>query len=242
MLDEIVELSLPSQRAGDEVGGQRAIAFVRKCGPYRGECRRQVGAARIHIAQRGERSRASGRDHPLHEDSETARRARCCPSEKLAGRDGPSPSRCSVTRRSSFAGRVPRARLGALAVLRDVNADGLDLPAALATVRPSRTATHTGPQISSPARCDGSGSSTISIEHFRQTPSRPSSTSRCCRFCGCGAYQLLHLDRVPAAAAVNDAVAMTRRARKTSAAGLVNAVLRAHLAKFAQAAASAAAA
>jgi 16S rRNA (cytosine967-C5)-methyltransferase len=38
---------------------------------------------------------------------------------------------------------------------------------------------------------------------------------------------LLHLDRVPAAAAVNDAVAMTRRARKTSAAGLVNAVLRA---------------
>jgi len=41
-----------------------------------------------------------------------------------------------------------------------------------------------------------------------------------------GVYQLLHLDRVPAAAAVNDAVAMTRRARKTSAAGLVNAVLR----------------
>jgi 16S rRNA (cytosine967-C5)-methyltransferase len=42
-----------------------------------------------------------------------------------------------------------------------------------------------------------------------------------------GMYQILHLDRVPAAAAVNDAVAMTRRARKTSAAGLVNAVLRA---------------
>ena len=41
-----------------------------------------------------------------------------------------------------------------------------------------------------------------------------------------GIYQLLHLDRVPASAAVNDAVAMTRRARKTSAAGLVNAVLR----------------
>jgi 16S rRNA (cytosine967-C5)-methyltransferase len=42
-----------------------------------------------------------------------------------------------------------------------------------------------------------------------------------------GAYQLLHLERVPAAAAVNDAVALTRRARKTSAGGLVNAVLRA---------------
>jgi 16S rRNA (cytosine967-C5)-methyltransferase len=41
------------------------------------------------------------------------------------------------------------------------------------------------------------------------------------------AYQLLHLDRVPAAAAVNDAVDMTRRAGKRSATGLVNGVLRA---------------
>jgi 16S rRNA (cytosine967-C5)-methyltransferase len=39
-------------------------------------------------------------------------------------------------------------------------------------------------------------------------------------------YQLLHLDRVPAAAAVDDAVSLTRAARKTSAAGFVNAVLR----------------
>lgn len=41
-----------------------------------------------------------------------------------------------------------------------------------------------------------------------------------------GVYQLLHLDRVPAAAVVDDAVQMTRGARKTSAAGFVNAVLR----------------
>ena len=39
-------------------------------------------------------------------------------------------------------------------------------------------------------------------------------------------FQLLHLDRVPASAAVNDAVSMTRKAGKTSAAALVNAVLR----------------
>jgi 16S rRNA (cytosine967-C5)-methyltransferase len=39
-------------------------------------------------------------------------------------------------------------------------------------------------------------------------------------------FQLLHLDRVPASAAVNDAVSMTRRAGKKSAAPLVNAVLR----------------
>ena len=41
-----------------------------------------------------------------------------------------------------------------------------------------------------------------------------------------GAFQLLYLDRVPASAAVHDAVDLTRRAGKTSARGLVNAVLR----------------
>lgn len=40
-------------------------------------------------------------------------------------------------------------------------------------------------------------------------------------------YQLLHLTRVPAAAVVDDAVNLAKRARKKSAAGLVNAVLRA---------------
>ena len=39
-------------------------------------------------------------------------------------------------------------------------------------------------------------------------------------------FQLLHLDRVPAAAAVNDAVDLARRAGKRSAAAFVNAVLR----------------
>jgi 16S rRNA (cytosine967-C5)-methyltransferase len=40
------------------------------------------------------------------------------------------------------------------------------------------------------------------------------------------AYQMLYLERVPAAAAVNDAVDMARRAGRTSAAGFVNGVLR----------------
>lgn len=39
-------------------------------------------------------------------------------------------------------------------------------------------------------------------------------------------YQVLHLDRVPVSAIVNDAVDLTRMARKTSAAGFVNGVLR----------------
>ena len=41
-----------------------------------------------------------------------------------------------------------------------------------------------------------------------------------------GAYQLLYLDRVPAAAAVNESVTLVKRVGKTSASGLVNAVLR----------------
>jgi len=41
-----------------------------------------------------------------------------------------------------------------------------------------------------------------------------------------GVYQLLHLDRVPASAVVDDAVQLTRRAGKASASGLTNAVLR----------------
>ena len=39
-------------------------------------------------------------------------------------------------------------------------------------------------------------------------------------------FQLLHLDRVPASAAVNDAVSLTRKAGKKSAAPLMNALLR----------------
>lgn len=41
-----------------------------------------------------------------------------------------------------------------------------------------------------------------------------------------GTYQLLFLDRIPAHAAINDSVALVKKARKTSAAGMVNAVLR----------------
>jgi 16S rRNA (cytosine967-C5)-methyltransferase len=41
-----------------------------------------------------------------------------------------------------------------------------------------------------------------------------------------GAYQFLHLTRVPASAVVNDAVHLTRRAGKSSAAGFVNGLLR----------------
>jgi 16S rRNA (cytosine967-C5)-methyltransferase len=41
-----------------------------------------------------------------------------------------------------------------------------------------------------------------------------------------GAYQLRHLDRVPAHAVVSESVELVKRARKASAAGMVNAILR----------------
>lgn len=41
-----------------------------------------------------------------------------------------------------------------------------------------------------------------------------------------GAYQLLFLDRIPSHAAINESVELIKRARKRSAAGMVNAVLR----------------
>ena len=41
-----------------------------------------------------------------------------------------------------------------------------------------------------------------------------------------GAFQLLHLDRIPAHAAINESVELTKRSGYRSAAGLVNAVLR----------------
>ena len=41
------------------------------------------------------------------------------------------------------------------------------------------------------------------------------------------AFQLIYLSRLPASAVINDAVELTRRSGKSSAAGLTNAVLRA---------------
>ncbi|MGI6264824.1 MAG: 16S rRNA (cytosine(967)-C(5))-methyltransferase RsmB [Acutalibacteraceae bacterium] len=43
----------------------------------------------------------------------------------------------------------------------------------------------------------------------------------------CGAYQLLYMDKIPAPAAVNEAVELTKRSAQFKAAGMVNAVLRA---------------
>jgi 16S rRNA (cytosine967-C5)-methyltransferase len=122
---------------------------------------------------------------------------------------------------------IAPARVAAFTALRDVNAGRADLPAALAAVRPTlqdeRDRALATDLVTGTLRWQRQLD--YLIEHFAKRPISKLDFE-VLQILRLGAYQLLHLDRVPAAAAVNDAVAMTRRARKTSAAGLVNAVLR----------------
>ena len=122
---------------------------------------------------------------------------------------------------------IAPARTAAFTALRDVNAGRADLPAALAAVRPTlqdeRDRALATDLVTGTLRWQRQLDHLI--EHFSKRP-LSKLDFEVLQILRLGAYQLLHLDRVPAAAAVNDAVAMTRRARKTSAAGLVNAVLR----------------
>ncbi|HKY20906.1 MAG TPA: 16S rRNA (cytosine(967)-C(5))-methyltransferase RsmB [Vicinamibacterales bacterium] len=119
------------------------------------------------------------------------------------------------------------ARTAAYAALREINGGRLDLPAALAQVRPSlqdeRDRSLAADLVTGTLRWQGQLDHLIAEFAKRPLGKLDFEVLQILRL---GAYQLIHLDRVPAAAAVNDAVSMTRRARKTSAAGLVNAVLR----------------
>lgn len=122
---------------------------------------------------------------------------------------------------------IAPARTAAFSALRDVNAGRADLPAALAAVRPTlqdeRDRALATDLVTGTLRWQRQLD--YLIAHFSKRPLSKLDFD-VLQVLRLGAYQLLHLDRVPAAAAVNDAVAMTRRARKSSAAGLVNAVLR----------------
>lgn len=123
---------------------------------------------------------------------------------------------------------ISPARAAAFTALSDVNARRHDLPAAIARVRPGlkdeRDRALATDLVTGTLRWQQQLD--YLIEHFSKRPIARLD-SEVLQVLRLGAYQLIHLDRVPASAAVNDAVAMTRRARKTSAAGLVNAVLRA---------------
>lgn len=123
---------------------------------------------------------------------------------------------------------ISPARAAAFDALREVASAKRDLPAALASVRPGlndeRDAALATDLVTGTLRWQNELDFLITYYAKRPIGRLDFDVLQILRL---GAYQLLHLDRVPAAAAVSEAVAMTRRAKKSSAAGLVNAVLRA---------------
>jgi 16S rRNA (cytosine967-C5)-methyltransferase len=123
---------------------------------------------------------------------------------------------------------ISPARAAAFAALREVASARSDLPAALASVRPGlsdgRDTALATDLVTGTLRWQNELD--FLIAHYAKRPIGRLDFD-VLQILRLGTYQLLHLDRVPAAAAVNEAVAMTRRAKKSSAAGLVNAVLRA---------------
>ncbi len=125
---------------------------------------------------------------------------------------------------------IAPARTAAFHALRAITAQRVDLPAALVEARTQlsdeRDRSLASEIITGTLRWQRSLD--FLIEHFANRP--------LARLDGdvviivrLSLHQLLHLDRVPASAVVDDAVDLTRSARKQSAAGFVNAVLRATL-------------
>jgi len=122
---------------------------------------------------------------------------------------------------------ISPARVAAYDALRAVASLKSDLPAALAAVRPSLTDERDRALATDlvTGTLRWQNELDFLIQHFAKRPLARLDFD-VLQILRLGAYQLLHLDRIPASAAVNDAVAMTRRAKKSSAAPLVNAVLR----------------
>jgi 16S rRNA (cytosine967-C5)-methyltransferase len=123
--------------------------------------------------------------------------------------------------------RVAPARIAAFEILRAVSAETADLPHALARARATLTDERdralAGEIATGTLRWQGAFDHVIaSISNRRIDRLDPEVVD----ILRAAIFQLLHLDRVPASAVVNDAVALTRRAGKRSAAPLVNAVLR----------------
>jgi 16S rRNA (cytosine967-C5)-methyltransferase len=122
------------------------------------------------------------------------------------------------------------ARAAAFQALRAVAAEHADLPHALARAR--RKLTDERDRALAAEIVTGTLRWQRSADHLiAQFARRPASKidAEVLVILRMSVYQLLHLDRVPAAAVVDDAVNLTRGARKQSATGFVNAVLRSML-------------
>jgi 16S rRNA (cytosine967-C5)-methyltransferase len=122
---------------------------------------------------------------------------------------------------------IAPARLAAYEVLRAVNSGQSDLPSALARVRRTladeRDRALAGEIAAGTLRWQAAFDAVVAAFAGRAIDKLDREILDILRLT---AFQILHLDRIPVSAAVNDAVDLARRAGKKSAAGLVNAILR----------------
>ena len=125
---------------------------------------------------------------------------------------------------------IAPARTAALRALRAVAAHQVDLPASLVQARAQLTDERDRALASEiiTGTLRWQRSLDFLIEHFANRPTSQLDPDVLI-ILRLSLYQLLHLDRVPASAVVDDAVDLTRGARKQSATGFVNAVLRSTL-------------
>jgi 16S rRNA (cytosine967-C5)-methyltransferase len=122
---------------------------------------------------------------------------------------------------------IAPVRLAAYEALRAVDSRAADLPAALArgrsALRDERDRALAGEIVTGTVRWQGAFDRVISVFSGRPLDRLDPEVLNILRLT---LFQLLHLDRVPASAAVNDAVQLTRKAGKSSSASFVNAILR----------------
>jgi len=122
---------------------------------------------------------------------------------------------------------IAPARIAAYNVLRAVGSGRSDLPTALARVRSTladeRDRALAGEIATGTLRWQGAFDAIVTAFASRAASRLDPEVLDILRLT---IFQLLHLDRIPASAAVNDAVQLARKAGKKSASGLVNAVLR----------------
>jgi len=122
---------------------------------------------------------------------------------------------------------IAAARVAALDVLKAVSSGRTDLPTALALARERLSDTRDRALCSEIVT--GVERHRSALDHLIATFARrpiERLDAEVLAVLRLSVYQLLHLTRVPAAAIVDDAVDLTRRVRKRSASGFVNAVLR----------------
>lgn len=123
---------------------------------------------------------------------------------------------------------IAPARQAAFAALLAHEVRGTDLPAAIAAARAalidSRDQALLTELVTGTVRMRMAVDYQLTARASRPLPALDPPVRTALRL---GAFQLLYMDRLPPSAVVNDAVALTRRAGKTSAGGMVNAVLRA---------------